>query len=241
MMVSYPEYDPSKIQKEVIRILVADDHPLMRHALINFLEKQPDFKVIAEAENGEEAMKRALDLVPDVVIMDISMPVMNGLEATRQIKAKHPQIAILVLTVHTDSEHVLSILETGAAGYLTKSVFGNEIINSIRSVMAGEAVLTPSILQQIVKKVPRKVDKPVTMEVHKTPTPRELEILKLAASGRNNKDIALQLNVSVRTVKSYLADIFSKLGVGSRTEAVMAGLRSGLLNMDDVERDDQNL
>jgi NarL family two-component system response regulator LiaR len=236
--VLFPENELSRAQKEVIRILVADDHPLMRHALITFLQKQPDFKIVAEAGNGEEAMKYAFELVPDVIIMDISMPVLNGLEATRLIKAKNPEIAILVLTVHTDSEHVLSILEAGAAGYLTKSVFGNEIINSIRSVVAGEAVLTPAILQQIVKKVPRKTDKPVVLDAHKTPTARELEVLKLAAGGRSNKDIALQLNVSVRTVKSYLADIFSKLGVGSRTEAVMAGLRSGLLSMDDIEQND---
>jgi two-component system, NarL family, response regulator LiaR len=238
MINTFSENDPSKPQKDIIRILVADDHPLMRQALITFLEKQPDFKVIAEAGNGEEATKLAFELIPDVVIMDISMPVMNGLEATRLIKEKYPQIAILVLTVHTDSEHVLSILEAGAAGYLTKSVFGNEIINSVRSLVAGEAVLTPSILQQIIKKVPHTIEKPLTLDVKRMPSAREMEILKFAASGMTNKDIALKLNVSVRTVKSYLADIFSKLGVGSRTEAVIAGLRTGLLTMADIENDE---
>ena len=222
-------------QKEVVRILIADDHPLMREALINFLEKQPDFKVIAAAKDGEEALSLVTELIPDVVIMDISMPVMNGLEATRQIKAKYPQIAVLVLTVHTDSEHVLGILEAGAAGYLTKSVFGDEIITAIRSVIAGEAVLTPSILQQIVKIVPRKLNKTVALDVRQMLSARELEILRLAANGMSNKDIALKLNLSIRTIKSYLASIFSKLGVGSRTEAVMAGLKAGLLTLSDIE------
>jgi two-component system, NarL family, response regulator LiaR len=236
MINPVPDRETTKTPKEFIKILVADDHPLMRQALISFLQKQPDFKVIAEATNGEEALKRVEELIPDVVIMDISMPVMNGLEATRQIKRKYPQIAILVLTVHTDSEHVLGILEAGAAGYLTKSVFGDEIIMAVRSVVAGEAVLTPSILQQIVKTVPRKVTKPISLDPRQMPSAREMEILKLAASGLSNKDIALRMNVSVRTVKGYLADVFSKLGVGSRTEAVMTGLRIGLLTMDDIER-----
>lgn len=229
------DLDPVKNQKEEIRILIADDHPLMREALINFLQRQADFRVIAAAKDGEEALRLVDELMPDIVLMDISMPRMNGLEATRQIKAKYPQIAILVLTVHTDSGHVLGILEAGAAGYLTKSVFGDEIITAIRSVIAGEAVLTPSILHQIIKTVPRKVNKPVTLDARQIPTARELEILRLAASGMSNKDIALKLNVSVRTIKSYLAVIFSKLGVGSRTEAVMAGLKAGLLTLDDIE------
>ena len=236
MIDAFSGSEGSRGQKEIIRILVADDHPLMRQALTSFLQKQPDFKVIAEAENGEEAVKLVAALLPDVVIMDISMPVMNGLEATRQIKDKYPQIAVLVLTVHTDNEHVLGILEAGAAGYLAKSVFGEEIITAVRSVIAGEAVMTPFILQQIVKNVPRKVAKPVTLDARQMPSAREMEVLKLAANGMSNKDIALKLNVSIRTVKGYLADVFSKLGVGSRTEAVMAGLRIGLLTMDDIEQ-----
>jgi two-component system, NarL family, response regulator LiaR len=229
------ELDPLKNQKGEIRILIADDHPLMREALIGFLERQADFKVVAAAKDGEEALKLVGELMPDIVLMDISMPGMNGLEATRQIKAKYPQIAILVLTVHTDRGHVLGILEAGAAGYLTKSVFGDEIITAIRSVIAGEAVLTPSILQQIVKIAPHKINTCVKLDARQMPTARELEILRLAANGMSNKDIALKLNVSVRTIKSYLAVIFAKLGVGSRTEAVIAGLKAGLLTLDDIE------
>ncbi len=233
-----PEGETGQSTREIVRILVADDHPLMRQALISFLQKQPDFTVVGEAGDGEQAVKLASRLTPDVIIMDISMPVMNGLEATRLIKEKYPQIAVLVLTVHTDTEHVLGILEAGAAGYLTKRVFGDEIITAVRSVVAGEAVLTASILRQIIKNVPRHTARAISPDFRQSLTGREKEILKLAASGLSNKDIALRLNLSVRTIKGHLVDMFSKLGVGSRTEAVMTGLRIGLLTMEDVEHGD---
>ncbi|GAI58769.1 unnamed protein product, partial [marine sediment metagenome] len=142
------ESDSDRGQRDKITIMLADDHPLLRQALADILNKQADFEIIAEAGDGEEAVKLATELVPDVVIMDISMPKLNGLEATRQIKARCPNVAILVLTVHSDSEHILGILEAGAAGYLTKSVFGKEVINAVRGVASGETVLSAPILQQ---------------------------------------------------------------------------------------------
>jgi DNA-binding NarL/FixJ family response regulator len=219
---------------EAITILLADDHPLVRQALKNLLETQPDMKVIGEAANGEEAVKLAKELHPSVVIMDIGMPVMNGLEATRHIKTQNPNIAILVLTVHTDKEHVIGILDAGAAGYLTKVVFGDDVIRAIQAIVAGEAVLTPSILQQILKVVPREAAKPVVLPPGLSFTPREQVILKLAARGLSNKDIALELSLSVRTVKAHLVDLFSKIGVGSRTEAVVTGLKMGFLTLNDL-------
>lgn len=131
------------------RIMLADDHPLLRQALRDVLEKQSDFEVIAEASDGEEAVELATELVPDVVIMDISMPKLNGLEATKQIKANRPAIAILVLTVHSDNEHILSILQAGAGGYLTKSVYGDEVIHAVRALVSGETVLYPTVSQKI--------------------------------------------------------------------------------------------
>ncbi len=218
-----------------ITILLADDHPLFRMALRGLLEKQDDFEVIAEAGDGEEAVRLAMELVPNVVVMDISMPGLNGLEATRQIKAARPDMAVLVLTVHSDSEHILGILEAGAAGYLTKSVFGDEVLHAIRGVVAGETVMSAPILQQILKHALRYATKPLLLDAGEKLTVRELEILRLAAKGMSNKDIALELDLSLRTVKGYLADVFSKLKVGSRTEAVITGLRAGFLALDDLE------
>jgi len=214
--------------------MLADDHPLLRQALRSVLEKKPDFEIVAEASDGEEAVRLAVELVPNVVIMDISMPKLNGLEATRQIKAKCPNIAILVLTVHDDSEHILSILEAGAAGYLTKSVFGDEVIHAVRGVVAGETVLSPSISRQIIKHALRHITKPLPLDGVEKITGRELEILRLAATGMSNKDLAQKLDLSEATVKGYLAGIFSKLNVSSRTEAVITALRAGFFTLDDL-------
>ncbi|MBA7651405.1 Transcriptional regulatory protein DegU [subsurface metagenome] len=229
------EFDLDRDQPHKITIILADDHPLLRQALANVLNKEADFKIVAEAGDGEEAVKLATELVPDVVIMDISMPKLNGLEATRQIKAKCPNIAILALTVHSDSEHILGILEAGAAGYLTKTVFGEEVIHAVRGVASRETVLSAPILQQILKHALPLMTKSMNLDVREKLTAREMGILKLAAKGMSNKDIALKLDLSPRTVKGYLADIFSKLGVGSRTEAVITGLRAGFLTLDDLE------
>lgn len=214
--------------------MIADDHPLLRQALRHLLAKYRDLKVIAEANDGEEAVKLTAELMPDVVVMDIAMPKLNGLEATRQIKARCPSVAVLVLTVHSDIEYVLGILEAGAAGYLMKSVFGEEVIGAIRSVVAGETILSPPVLKQILKYACRCPIKPVRLDTKEKLSIRELEILKLLCKGTSNKDIARFLSLSERTVKSYLVNIFSKLRVSSRTEAVIIGLKHGFLNMDDL-------
>jgi NarL family two-component system response regulator LiaR len=217
------------------RIMLADDHPLLRQALRDVLEKQRDFEVIAEAGDGEEAVKLATELEPDVVIMDMSMPKLNGLEATKQIKASRPAIAVLVLTVHSDSEHILSVLRAGASGYLTKSVYGEEVIHAVRSLVCGETVLSQSVSQQIFKYAFQHTIKPKTLDLSNKLSARELEVLSLAARGISNKDIAIRLGLSLRTVKGHLADLFLKLNVASRTEAVIVGLRRGILTLKDLE------
>ena len=217
------------------KIMLADDHPLLRQALRNVLEKEHDFEVIAEASDGEEAVKLATKLIPDVVIMDISMPKLNGLEATRQIKANCPTIAVLVLTVHSDNEHILSILQAGAGGYLTKSVYGDEVISAVHALVYGETVLSPLVSQQILKYAFQHIRKPLSLDAGDKVTAREMEILRLAAMGISNKDIALRLGLSLRTVKGYLAELFLKLNVASRTEAVIVGLQKGILTLDDLE------
>ena len=216
-------------------IMLADDHPLLRKALRDELENQPDFMVVAEATNGEEAVEMATKIVPDVAIIDISMPKMNGIEATRQIKARCPSIAVLVLTVHDETEHVLSILEAGASGYLIKTAFGEEVVQAVRGVVTGETVLSPEIFQRIIKSALRHVTKPVSLGTGEKITAREQEILGLAARGMSNRDIARKLDLSEYTVKSYLVEIFSKLNVSSRTEAVITALRTGFLTLDELK------
>jgi NarL family two-component system response regulator LiaR len=223
-----------QLEKKV-RIMVADDHPLLRQALKNVLEKQPDFKVVAEAGDGEEAVKLAAEMLPDIVVMDISMPILNGLDATKQIKESNPSIAVLVLTVHSDSEHILSILQAGASGYLTKSVYGDEVIHAVRALAFGETILSPTVSQQIFKYAFQHSAKPKNLGMGNTLSSREVEVLHLAAKGILNKDIAKSLGLSLRTVKGYLANIFQKLNVASRTEAVTICLRKGILNLKDLE------
>jgi two-component system, NarL family, response regulator LiaR len=218
----------------IIRVILADDHPLIRQALKNVLEKQADIKVIAEAGDGEEAVNLTQQLTPDVVIMDISMPKLNGLEATRQIKAHCPGVAVLSLTVHNDSEHILGILEAGAAGYLTKSVFDKEVVQAVQTVAAGEVVFSPVTLQQLLKHSIRSSSKPLPLASGDVMTVREMEILKLAASGMSNRDISLKLELSLRTVKGYLAEIFAKLKVSSRTEATITALKAGIISLNDL-------
>jgi NarL family two-component system response regulator LiaR len=218
-----------------ISILIADDHPLLRQSIRNVLEQESDFQVLAEAGDGEEAVKLVNEMEPDVVIMDIGMPNMDGLEATRQIKASHPQIAILVLTVHSDDEYILGILQAGAAGYLTKSVFGEEVVQAVRGIIAGDMVLSPTIGQKLLKHAARYPTKPVPLDAGERLSTRELEIIKLAARGMSNKDIAAEIGLSLRTVKGHLAEIFSKLRVGSRTEAIITGIRAGFISLDDIQ------
>ncbi len=225
-----------KIVQKEISILLADDHPLFRKAVRSVLEKQPEFKVVAEAANGIEAVQLSIQLVPDLVIMDISMPELNGLEAMREIKKECPQICVLVLTVHSDIEHIMSILEAGAAGYLTKSADDDEVIAAVYSVIAGETVIASHIFKEVLKRRLQYPFKRLILKGAEELTVREIEVLKLAAKGFSNKDIALGLNLSLRTVKGYMVEIFTKLNVTSRTEAVITALRAGIINSDDIEK-----
>ncbi len=217
------------------RIVLADDHPLLRKALKDLLEKESTFEIVGEAGDGEEAVRLAAEITPHVVIMDISMPNLDGLQATQQIKARYPDIAVLVLTVHTDDECILEILKAGAAGYLIKSAFGEEVIHAVRAVATGDMVLSAPIGQRLLKQAARFPTRPVLLEAGEKLSIREMEVLKLTARGLSNKDVASALGIKLRTVKGHLADIFSKLRVASRTEAVIAGLQAGFLSLDDIQ------
>ena len=219
----------------IIRIMIADDHPLMHDAIKMHLENQTDMQIVAQAKDGEEAVKLAGELMPDVVIMDISMPGMNGLEATRKIKDQHPGIAVLVLTVHNDTEHILKILEAGAAGYLTKTILGEKLIHAIYSVISGESVLSEEVMNRVLSHALRYPWKPAVPTVGEKLTSREIEIYRLAARGMSNKQISQELDLNLRTVKGHFVNIFSKLNASSRTEAIVIGLRTGLITINDIK------
>ena len=217
-----------------IKILIADDHAFVREGTRRILEQEPDMEVVAEAGNGEEAVRLASDLKPDVAIIDVAMPKLDGIEATRQIKALCPAVAVLVLSAYDDDQFVFGLLEAGAAGYLLKSVRGHEIVDAIRAVDAGESVLHPSVARKVLNRfasVSTRVQRKKPLELL---TEREMEVLKLVTRGLSNKDIADGLSLSIRTVQGHLANIFNKLRVSSRTEAVVHALKEGWVTLDDI-------
>ncbi len=229
--------EPDKTEPK-IKILLADDHPLMRRALRDLVEQEDDLQVVGEAGDGSEAVQLTETRKPDVVIMDISMPVMNGVEATKRIKATSPDTSVLILTVHTDIHTIFSILQAGASGYLVKSIYGPEVINTIRSLMDGELVLAPGISEEVVRYALQHVEEPSKGRPGeagaRSMSAKAMEVLGLAAQGLSNKQIGARLNISEATVKGYFVEIFQCLNVRSRTEAVFVSLKSGLLTLDDL-------
>ena len=216
-----------------IRILLAEDHVVVRQGTRQLLEREDDLEVVGEAGDGEEAIELAHKLRPDVVVMDIAMPKVNGIEATKAIKAALPTTAVLILTAYDYDEFIFSLLDAGAAGYLLKSVSGDELVQGIRGLHSGESVLHPAVLR---KMLASSRPRPASSEERpaETLTQREMEVLRIAARGKANKDIAKELVMSVRTVQAHLSNIFNKLGVGSRTEAVVYCLKKGWLRPEDL-------
>ena len=214
-----------------IKILLADDHAVVREGTREILERHGDLTVVAEAENGRAAIDLAIRHCPDVAIVDISMPVLNGIEATKEIKHRCPQTAVLVLTAYDDDQYVFAILEAGAAGYLLKNARASDLVGAVRAVRAGESVLAPSVAKKVVGRLVKKRSEGTEGAVSPV-SPRELQVLRLAARGHSNREIAKTLVISPRTVQAHMANIFSKLQVGSRTEAVMLALRRGWLSLE---------
>ena len=217
-----------------IRVLIADDHPLICIALRKILDDQADIEIVGEVTNGEDAVKLTKRLLPDLVIMDITMPKLNGLEATSQIKLQCPNTLVLILSVHTDDQHIFGIFNAGADGYLTKAAMSGDIVNAIKSLVAGDAVLTADIFRHILKNALRYPVKSSSNELFDNITAREREILFLTVQGMSNKEIASHLNITIATVKNYFVEIFSKLNVKSRTEAAISALRAGIIRLDDT-------
>jgi len=217
-----------------IRILLADDHALVREGTRELLEREEDLEVVAEAGDGEEAVRLAKSQRPDVAIVDIAMPKLSGIEATKQIKALCPATAVLILTAYDDDQYIYALLEAGAAGYLLKNVRRRDLIEAVRAVNAGESVLHPVIARKVLDRLARPSDKPSEDGTLEPLTERELEVLKLAAKGMSNRDIARHLNLSIRTVQAHLSTVFNKMQVGSRTEAVVQALQRGWLTLEDT-------
>ena len=217
-----------------IKILIADDHAVVREGTRQILEQEPDLQVVAEAGDGEEAVRLACSCKPDVAIIDIAMPKTDGIEATKQIKALYPTIAVLILTAYDDDQFVFSLLEAGAAGYLLKSVRGRELVDAVRAVHAGESVLHPLIARKVLNRFVPAPGKLKRQEPAEVLSEREMEVLKLATKGLSNQDIAEELCLSVRTVQAHLGHIFNKLQVSSRTEAVVRSLKEGWVTLDDI-------
>lgn len=219
----------------VIRVLLADDHALVREGTRRLIEAENDLEVVAEASSGEEAILEVRRLHPDIAIMDIAMPGMGGIEATRAIKADCAETAILVLSAYDDEPYLVALLEAGAAGFLLKNVNGRELVEAIRAVARGESVLEPALNERLLR---RLSNRPATaVRPADVLSEREFDVLRLAARGLPNKEIARRLNLSIRTVHSHLANTFMKMHVGSRTEAVLLALRQGMISLQDTYDD----
>ena len=212
---------------ESIRILIADDHLIVREGLQTILDTAPDLELVGEARDGIEAVKLAGELLPDVVLMDLRMPRMDGIEAIRQIKAKYPQLEIVILTTYDEDDYIIKGLQAGARGYLLKDSGRQVLFDAIRAAARGESLLPSSVIDKVVAHLSvRKSDQPSPL------SGREMEVLRLITYGAANKEIAYQLSISERTVKAHVTSILNKMGVNSRTEAAAVALRQGLLPED---------
>jgi NarL family two-component system response regulator LiaR len=206
-----------------IRVLLADDHVVLREATAELVEHQPDMEVVGQAGTGEETIARAIELRPDVVVMDIAMPRLDGLEATRRVVAECPGSRVLVLSAHDDAEHVIPLLQAGATGYLPKTVSLSELLAAIRATSQGESVLPPSVASVVIRHLSGARERPAEEEL----TRREMEVLCLLSRGFTNHQIARRLGLSARTVEAHLTHIYGKLNVGSRTEAALLAQQRG--------------
>src|SRR5579859_1852702 len=220
---------------KTIRLLLADDHALLRQGTAELLRREPDLEVIAEARDGLEAVELARRLKPDIVIIDVRMPVLSGVEATRRICDSLPNVKVLILTAHDDDEYVLSLLQAGASGYLLKTAPASELVKALRQVQEGDSPLDPAIARKLVYHLSDRHEKSRPVDVDSAAedlTARELEVVRGLARGMSNRAIADELAISDRTVQSHLTNVFAKMQVGSRTEAVLTAIRRGWLTLD---------
>jgi len=210
-----------------IRILVADDHPVVRDGLVAMLGTQPDFSVVGEASTGSEVVQKAALLLPDVVLLDLEMPDMNGVEALQQMRAERPDVRVLVFTAFDTDELIVKAVQAGAQGYLLKGTPRSEIFQAVRVVGGGGSLLQPVVASKLMQHI-SKANEPLAAEPL---TDREVQVLGLLARGKSNKEIAAALSISQRTVKFHVSSILGKLGAGNRTEAVTLAAQRGLIKL----------
>lgn len=218
---------------DTIRILIADDHSIVREGLRLILETEPDFEVIGEAADGVEAVNLASELSPDVILMDLRMPRMDGLTAIQHLQTEQPDIAIIILTTYTEDELMFKGLKSGARGYLLKDTERATLFNTIRAAARGETLLSPQVMERVLAQAGKQSAATPTTSGGIQLTDRELEVLHAAAEGKTSKEIAYNLRISERTVKAHLTSIYNKLGVDSRAAAIAEAAKRGWLADDD--------
>ncbi|MDI3092897.1 response regulator transcription factor [Priestia megaterium] len=209
-----------------IKILIADDHHVVRKGLVFFLQTQPDLEIVGEASNGEEAVKLATSLEPHIVLMDLSMPVLDGIEATKELKKQAPHIQVMILTSFSDQDHVIPALEAGASGYQLKESDPDELVAAIRKLMNGENQLHPKVTTHLLTRLTKSSEKKVNFIDYLTK--REKDVLKEIAKGKSNKEIGASLHITEKTVKTHVSNILSKLGVQDRTQAALYAVQHGI-------------
>ena len=219
--------------KQKTTILLANHHHMVRQGIRQLLEQEANFEVVGEAVDGLDTVRLASEFKPDIIVMEARMPGLNTVEAIRRVKAEHPQSAILILTTYDEEEHIIELLGAGAAGYLLKSASGEELVEAICSVRAGEFVCNAAVAQKLLKRIASTY--PVALDSTEHLTRRETDVLELAAKGMSNRDIAARLSIGERTVKGHLMNVFDKLGVSSRTEAVLEALKRGWVTLEGDE------
>jgi DNA-binding NarL/FixJ family response regulator len=211
------------------RILLADDHAVVRQGFKMILGAQADMEIVGEAANGREAVELAAQLHPDIVVMDVAMPELNGIEATRRLIAANPHIRVIALSMHKDSVYVREILRAGARGYLLKDVSLDQLVNAVKTVAAGGSLVAPMVTQRLLSGLERMHNEFTSLDRPDPLTERETEILRLMAGGYSNKEIANSLGVAEGTVKNHVSNILSKLGVRDRTRAVLKAFELGIV------------
>lgn len=214
-----------------IRILLAEDHTIVRKGIRLLLDREPSFEVVGEAENGREAVEMAEQLRPDIILMDHTMPLLNGLEALRQIKKRLPEIRVIILTMHTNEEYIFQFLQAGAAGYLVKQTAPTDLVEAIRAVHGGQSFLSPAISRTVIEEYVRHAA-PTKTDSLATLTEREREVLQLLAEGYSANEIAAQLHISVKTVGVHRMNIMQKLEINSMTELIKFALRKGIISLE---------
>ena len=215
---------------KAIRILLADDHTVVRKGLRLLLESVPEFQVIADASSGREAVALAEQHMPDVIVMDVAMPILNGIEAARQITAKLPQTAVVFLSMHGDESYVLRALKAGARSYLLKDSAECDLIQAVKAVSEGKAFFSPAISKMLVEDYMRQMRERGVEDSYELLTTREREVLQLLAEGKSNKDAAALLNLSLYTVETHRSNIFQKLNLHSGAELILYAIRKGVIS-----------